>query len=201
MPFFYDLSWNHLLKTHTPHFLNYWRHTSQKNIMWTGRAHCASREAVDLIFGPYSICHHKILCTWREGLEEGDVPTPSNRLGRTVLLYFYLRLMKKLWFWKKGHHWLPLPVPRSQHRTLPKAQWEPSMDPRFLLYILGRQNHRHLCCLARDRGQGKNLELLLWWPLTDPSPSLFTGQVLACSTVIHLTLKILLLYRQSKQLS
>lgn len=58
----------------------------QKNIVWPGRAPCVSRKAVDLVFGPYSICHHEILCTWREGLEEGDVPVPSNRLGKTVLL-------------------------------------------------------------------------------------------------------------------
>lgn len=28
-------------------------------------------------------------------------------------------------------------------------------------FILGPQNNGHLCCLARERGQGKNLELLL----------------------------------------
>ena len=68
----------------------------QKNIRWTGRAHGAGREAVDLIFTPYSICRREILYTWTEGLEqEEDVPTQSNRLGKTILLYFYLHLVKK----------------------------------------------------------------------------------------------------------
>lgn len=67
----------------------------QKNIRWTGRAHCAGREAEDLIFTPYSICHREVLYTWTEGLEQEDVPTQTNRLGKKILPYFYLHLVKK----------------------------------------------------------------------------------------------------------
>lgn len=67
----------------------------QKNIRWTGRAHCAGREAEDLIFTPYSICHREVLYTLTEGLEQEDVPSQTNRLGKKILPYFYLHLVKK----------------------------------------------------------------------------------------------------------
>lgn len=55
--------------------------------------------------------------------------------------------------------------------TLPNAQQEPATDPSFFLCFLDPPNHRHLCCLARNRDK----ENFVCRPLSAPAPSLFTG--------------------------
>lgn len=112
-------SWNCLLKTHTHHTLLTTEAISlQENMRWTGKAHLASREVVDSTLTSYCTCHCEILYTRTEGLEQEMVLTQSNRLGKTVLLYFYWHLRKKLWFWKKEH----APLLTTAHSKKPAGE-------------------------------------------------------------------------------
>lgn len=89
------LLWFVLHKTYTAHIFNYWSHiiAEKYKVDWKSPL-CWQRGCG---FGIHSIQH---MPSWHplhmDVSEQEDVPTQSNRLGKKILLYFYLNLMKKM---------------------------------------------------------------------------------------------------------
>lgn len=156
-PFFCDLSWNCLLKTHTSHIFNCWSHIIAEKLQkrCTGRTCCACRNAVDFIVIPWRKCQHKNLMDEGSGAGRCSYPEQQPWKNNTALLSPAPQEEMVVMKGRGNAPALPIACPGSQGGNLAKCPWGASCRSPLLPFLPGSSKSQASLLPCKRQGQRK----------------------------------------------